>query len=489
MNLRIKTILLLLATFAAYVATRSLWLDEWDCVQFALALDEFNLWKHQPHPPGYPVFIFAGRLLQALGFEPAPALILVACLAGAVFVSAWFRIVELEFGEPLGWLVALSTAVTPAVWLTATKALTDVPAAAGLSVMIWYALLFRRRQHLRDLAGMALCGALATGLRPQWLGVILLVLVSALILARVRAPRWGLALAIFLSGQLLWLVPTCWSQASAEPHRAGLRAYPQQLMRQWQWRLDKPNVYIGAGGFELQRVQERLAQHAGGWLQLGLGLRTPGKRTAFYLIFITGLGLTLARNPHRTFWASHAPWALLLAVTVFCCLPQDRRYYLALAPLMWIALFAGWSTLPRGWRWAAWLVPLRLCWSTLPIAVAGHRETPAPVQMIQAIREHQGSADTRRIVLLLQESKRHGDWYARDFDVRFARPDAASKRRVRRAAGLYTDRPDFPLQGAFAECLLHPAATFHRDPRIYVKHSEVELFQILRPGEVPIPVK
>ena len=44
--------------FAIYFASRSPGLDEWDSVQFAMGIREFNLWKHQPHPPGYPLYIF-----------------------------------------------------------------------------------------------------------------------------------------------------------------------------------------------------------------------------------------------------------------------------------------------------------------------------------------------------------------------------------------------------------------------------------------------
>jgi NAD(P)-dependent dehydrogenase (short-subunit alcohol dehydrogenase family) len=50
--------LVFLTAFALYTISRSPGLDEWDSVQFATGLREFNLWKHQPHPPGYPLHIF-----------------------------------------------------------------------------------------------------------------------------------------------------------------------------------------------------------------------------------------------------------------------------------------------------------------------------------------------------------------------------------------------------------------------------------------------
>lgn len=95
-----KAALLFVAAFLLYFLTRSPYLDEWDSVQFAMGIREFNLWKHQPHPPGYPVYIFLGWLGNSLfSLDPADALHLVSCFGGALFVTAWFGILRLHFGE------------------------------------------------------------------------------------------------------------------------------------------------------------------------------------------------------------------------------------------------------------------------------------------------------------------------------------------------------------------------------------------------------
>jgi hypothetical protein len=57
-----KSVLLFLAAFALYFFTHSPALDEIDAVQFAMGVRSFDLWHHQPHPPGYPLFIFVGWL-------------------------------------------------------------------------------------------------------------------------------------------------------------------------------------------------------------------------------------------------------------------------------------------------------------------------------------------------------------------------------------------------------------------------------------------
>ncbi len=47
-------------------AYRARMLYNWDAVQFALALGEYDVVKHQPHPPGYILYVALARLVQRL---------------------------------------------------------------------------------------------------------------------------------------------------------------------------------------------------------------------------------------------------------------------------------------------------------------------------------------------------------------------------------------------------------------------------------------
>src|SRR5438309_7794160 len=133
----IKAALIFLAAFATYFITRSPGLDEFDSVQFAMGVREFNIWEHQPHPPGYPLFIFLGWIgVKVFGASPELSLHFVSALGGALFIAAWFLIIRLHFGARLGWWVTSCLAIMPVVWMTATKVLTDAPAAGCISIEI-----------------------------------------------------------------------------------------------------------------------------------------------------------------------------------------------------------------------------------------------------------------------------------------------------------------------------------------------------------------
>lgn len=481
MKLQHKALLLLLASFALYFATRSIWLDEWDSVQFALGIKDFNLWKHQPHPPGYPIYIFAARCLNALGMDPITALILIACASGSVFVTAWFLITRREFGESFGWLIALATMATPAVWMTATKALTDMPAAAALSVTIWLAFNKSDQNGKSHFLWSVLAGAVTTGLRPQWIGIILILLITALLRAKATPRRWAISLAVFVLGNLLWLIPTCISQSQAQPYRLGASAYPRQLVQQWRWRLDKPNVYVAAGGINARQIKERLVQHAEGYLHNGLGIEEERQRKIIALLLFASVILTLWRRPNAPFWINQTPWALALMLIAFCCLPEDRRYYMPVTPLLFIASLSGVHHLGRPARFGVWLVPAALLGTSLPLAMQGHRIPPPPVQMIHYLETQHPVAQRDKILLLLEESKRHAEWYAHAFNIQRARSDETGPRTLRRSEAIYTDRADFPLTDIFSGCVLEPVATFRRNSIIYPKHSTVRLFEIRKP--------
>ena len=60
--------------FLAHVPSLAPALEDIDSINFALGLHHYDPALHQPHPPGYPVFIAAGRLSLALIHVVAPGM-------------------------------------------------------------------------------------------------------------------------------------------------------------------------------------------------------------------------------------------------------------------------------------------------------------------------------------------------------------------------------------------------------------------------------
>jgi 4-amino-4-deoxy-L-arabinose transferase-like glycosyltransferase len=380
-TLTVKTAFVLVMAFALYFFSRSPGLDEIDSVSFAMGVREFNIWIHQPHPPGYPLYIFLGWIgAKCFGWSPDFSLHVVSAFGGALFVAAWFVIIRLEFSERLGWWIAGCLAITPAVWMTSTKVLTDSLAAGFLGVQLIAALIYVHRGGTRALIATGLFGAAATGARPQMIAVVLAVLITALAGRRAKLKTWLLGLATFFGSCMLWLVPMLWSQTRLRRDVPAWLVYPQLLYGQWQWRLDKPHVYLGAGDWSLKYLGQRFFQHIFGWLGVGFGfVQSPGILVAGVVIVIVALvayWFSKREISDRSFWRFHSAWALVHIAIIFVCLPASQRYYIVIYPLLLVALLRGLLHMPKPWNLSALALPVLLLYIDIPIASANHRDDP-----------------------------------------------------------------------------------------------------------------
>ena len=192
-----------------------------DAINFALGVRHFDVAAHQPHPPGYPVFIAAARISTAaarlLGVDvpEVRGIALLSVVAAALAIPALFVLFRaLSRDDESAFLATLVTAVSPVYWFTALRPLSDL---AGLClVLIAQAVLVlvvlrdgpdgRRRWLL--LAG-AVTSGLAIGVRSQSFTLTLPLLAVALV---VPDPALTLrsrvtALAALAVAGLAWAVP------------------------------------------------------------------------------------------------------------------------------------------------------------------------------------------------------------------------------------------------------------------------------------------
>ena len=522
----IKAALIFLAAFATYFITRSPGLDEFDSVQFAMGVREFNVWEHQPHPPGYPLFIFLGWIgVKFFGATPELSLHFVSALGGALFIAAWFLIIRLQFTERLGWWVATCLAITPVVWMTATKVLTDSLAAGFLSMELFAGLCFAHRGGRSALLATSLFGAASAGARPQLIGVVLVIILLALKqrAATVKmspnpakpgssfnpsnmlekreqtegvgrpspidsngSPRGQtgsiFALGTLLAGCLLWLLPMWYWQSRLRPDVPAWLVYPKLIYSQWQWRLHKPQTFLLAGDWSPRYLALRFANHILGWFGLGLGfLQSWAALIAGILIVAFGLAAYLLRRRElndRQFWKFHGPWALVHVAIIFVCLPATQRYYLVIYPLLLVALLRGFLRMSAPWNWSALALPALLLSITIPIAIANHREEAPPIRLIRYLQKLYPPSARSRVILLFGGSRRHADWYAPEFVRIHDIPPANGLAEITKgAAAVYTDNAKLPLPQGWRRV---PLVEFKRSLVIYVKHHVVRLFLIDR---------
>ena len=161
---------------------RSVW--DWDEVQFTLALRDYNVALHHPHPPGFPVYIFLARLARFVTDSDFHALRLVNLIAAMLVFPAIFflaRALRLRFETSL--IAAILFAFLPNVWFFGGGAFSDIPSI--VIVCFAAALLFRGADNRNAYWLGALLLAIAIGIRPQNL---LVGLFPAIYATRKRRP-------------------------------------------------------------------------------------------------------------------------------------------------------------------------------------------------------------------------------------------------------------------------------------------------------------
>lgn len=112
----VVALLLLAGTVALRVPFASRTLFAWDSANFALALDHYNVAFHQPHPPGYPLYVGLGKLLQSLVWDANTSFVIISIAASGLAVAALYLLVSCMYDPWIGISSALLMMVGVGFW-------------------------------------------------------------------------------------------------------------------------------------------------------------------------------------------------------------------------------------------------------------------------------------------------------------------------------------------------------------------------------------
>jgi hypothetical protein len=120
---------------ATRFACRSHFLYDIDSVNFALALERFDPAIHQPHPPGYYLYVCTGRLVNAVLHDANASLVGISIVASAL-AAVFIYLLTLDWFQRRAALFAASLfLLSPLCWFHGTVALTYI-VEAFFSVLI-----------------------------------------------------------------------------------------------------------------------------------------------------------------------------------------------------------------------------------------------------------------------------------------------------------------------------------------------------------------
>ncbi len=226
---RVAVFLLLFALFTR-LPLLSTSIDEIDSANFINALTEgYDVPQLRPHPPGYPVYVFMGWLLNGVLDSPQRSLTLLSALLGSLAVIPFHSLLREMAGGKIALVGSLLFIVNPLFWSFSEAALSDVPSMACGLLLAW--LCYKARHSSWAFLGASVVSSIAIGIRQPNVALLLLLAfpLGYRWLALKQRP-WRLAvggLALFSIATAVWV----WLMISVGSD--GLADYLAATNKQW----------------------------------------------------------------------------------------------------------------------------------------------------------------------------------------------------------------------------------------------------------------
>lgn len=212
-----------LAVALSRFAFRSRALYDLDSVNFALGMMRFDPRAHQPHPPGYFLYVMLGRLVNSFVHDANLALVLLSIAAGCGTVVLVYQLALEWFGLGEARFAGLIFLFSPLGWFHGTVALT-YGVEAFFSALVGYLCWQMEEGDFALIVPTGIVLGLAGGVRPS----SLVLLAPVFFYSARRAPWKSMVIGtVALGGTVLaWFAPMV--RASG-----GIVVYHDALLSLW----------------------------------------------------------------------------------------------------------------------------------------------------------------------------------------------------------------------------------------------------------------
>ena len=462
--------ILIIFSFALRFYFRSNYLDDWDSVQFVMGLEEYSIPDHQPHPPGYPLYILIGRIFYIFIGDSVTTFTLISAIFGTLALIPTFLISKKIFNDRVGLLSAVLLSFTPAQMLFSEVVMTDIVSLFFVTFTAY--ILYLGISSTRYLYFGALMVGITAGIRMTDIIMIILLL---LVLIYIRDIKKSLISGLMvIIGIGMWLIPVIID--------TGLHTLLLTQRSQW-YSASDASTLSSLGGFGPKNLLSTV--------RIFVNLLIEGWSSAFIifaLALILFLIIQLRREVNKDVQVPVKGalfiicWLFIYVIfsNIFNLLYITRYLLPQFPPLATIFAFAIVKLIDmQNNNWYRQTLNLVFFISIIFMAVQGfvaitaiHTTTPPPVEAANFIKDRYDPSDIEVVIGLddYQETYRHFQYYLPEFNVTQINSNAIMNTFEERKTIISV----FPVTFYGSKTVYK----FTRDPVIYPKHNYVELHEI-----------
>jgi hypothetical protein len=191
-----------------------------DSVQFALALEKYNIAVHQPHPPGYFLYVMLGRLLNLFIKNANTVFVSISVIFSGLAVVVIYYLGKEIYERKTGFIAAAIAITSPNFWFHGEVALSYIVEAffsTLIAILCWNILKGKHKYIWLSVVALGIAGGIRQNtivfLLPLWLFSVK------------KLPIKKIIVSLMLMGFIciLWFVPMVYMTGGWNIYREAFR--------------------------------------------------------------------------------------------------------------------------------------------------------------------------------------------------------------------------------------------------------------------------
>lgn len=235
-------LLLFILTIITRVPFTSKLLYHSDSVHFALALEKYDITVHQPHPPGYFLYVMLGRILNYFIRDANNVFVCISILFSGLTVASIYYLGKEFYDRKTGVISAAIALTSPNLWFHGEVALTYIVEAffsAAIALISWRIYKGEHKYIWLSVIALGIAGGIRQNtmvfLLPLWLFSV----------RRVQIKKILLSLGLLGFVCLIWFLPMVYMTG-------GWNAYREAFRELWLFNTGGLSVYkMGWSSFKI----------------------------------------------------------------------------------------------------------------------------------------------------------------------------------------------------------------------------------------------